>query len=114
MSMHNPAPWEVIDGREGADMETDTIGHFRVEAVKMCFSPLIARVGFDNLFGSEHDEETGFANACLVAAAPEMHELLFEIKEARDKYVRSMRSEKMWAAFEKLDEVLAKAEGRDA
>ncbi len=113
MSAHTPEPWEVIDGREGADMETDTIGHFRVEAVKMCFSPLIARVGFDNLFSPEHGEETGFANACLIAAGPK---LLAACKRA-EFILTDPENDPPPAVKRVLDQLgmaINKAEGRDA
>ena len=92
----------------------------------MCFSPLIARVGFDNLFAPEHDEETGFANACLIAAAPLMYRALKELSDfwghglsVPDNKEHSAKARQI--ATERAEELgrmagvaLAAAEGRNA
>lgn len=93
---HTPGLWAIIEGR-GANEASDYLIEWAGEEGD---GSEICTVDAQWL-----DPESGKANACLIAAAPELLSLLKEIANGGAK----SDSPEMW---ERVDTAIAKAEGR--
>ena len=85
-SKHTPGPWDADNG---------IIWAGRIE---------IAVVGDEEREASERDN----ANAALIAAAPDMYDVLVALRDAKRNSTQDLRH----VADRLLDDVIAKAEGR--
>lgn len=112
MSKHTPGPWKI----KSISQETGSIGVGSEEHRILIADVTNAASLGDMLAGamrrgggsfSSNDCETQFANARLIAAAPD---LLHFVKKVR-VYARETDDESLYAA---ADEIIAKAEGRHA
>jgi len=101
MSKYTPGPWKMTDVRKYRDE-----AFFEVSSNASIF--WLAKVG-----APDDDFEQAKANAHLIAAAPEMYELL---KEQIECYNQMPMSDLNYAGIEwirRARKVLAKAEGRE-
>lgn len=70
------------------------------------------RTGEDNWFIDCGIEENAEANANLIAAAPDMYEALKAIRDFLVEYRRTVNDPSSWPILNKMNEALAKAEGK--
>lgn len=108
---HTPAPWRLkpLEGKyygtkvEMSDGNTVSVWGSREWKV----SP--REEYYEDIMCDGHYEDIGdYANACLIAAAPEMYAFIEEITNAVGKYPELNKSQVVQDAYK----VLAKAEGR--
>jgi len=94
MTQHTPGPWTIgsrTDGGCWRVIDAPTWDAFAKVVIKMT--------------DAKADSEQGLANARLIAAAPEMLEMLKRLDNSLESLGRSYRLQ--------IREVIAKAEGRD-
>lgn len=100
MSKHTPGPWEYSEGYVSATDNSDYI----------ILAEVHSALGTDN-FGEEPlmlGPEERIANARLIAAAPEMYELLTKIRGHIDSTCRECESK---AIVPEIDALLGKIDG---
>lgn len=99
---HTPGPWKVYHAALRPQFSTDKI----IEIQSDHGNAIVQWAGFDNC---DRLKKTHLANACLMAAAPDMLAVLRRIDAC---FSRLQRDHNETAVFKALDEAIAKAEGR--
>jgi len=111
MSKHTPGPWKVVADDEWGGFEIRMGSRLENAGI---FKAIHELKYADNTFEEEKNYAEAYANACLMAAAPDMLEAL---QMVRSLFVAVSQLSKATSGdqniFETIEKAIDKAEGRE-